>query len=81
MAKKDKAGSCRFIFNDKIFVYFINNDLYLTYKIDDLNFFLSFSFKMKKFSKSYGFGEDRKGSVWWKNSSFVWGEIGEKDED
>ncbi len=71
------------IFDEKIFIYASSNNIRLHYGICDFDWFLIFSPETKKLEESYGFGNDRQVTHkdWWKNSSLVWREIGEKDED
>ncbi len=64
-----------YLFNDKIFLMLLKDDLYFNYRTDDGNYFLGFSTKTKRFRKCYGFGGYYKNPdpKWWKN--FNWREM------
>ncbi len=72
------------LLNESIFVaFYTNGSLKIRYNILNPAFFLSFITKTKKFVEESNFGERGidKDKKWWREPHWIWGNMGEEDEN
>ncbi len=73
-----KCSEDEFLFDEKFAVSLIDDKLYITYRIDDRQYFCIFYLETRRFVTGLGFGKNDKSVLpeWWKKTAFHWKEIG-----
>ncbi len=70
-----------YLFNESIFLYvdIPSDDISFTYQIEDIYFFLGFSYANKEFLEHSGFGKNRKdpNPIWFRGYDWNWEEMSE----